>query len=187
MPKFFILLLPLLLFASEWKAYKTLDQIKLYEKQGKESGSVRFRAETIMPFSSDVIASTIMDHNSYTSWLSDCVKAERTQEKVYLLMQPPWPLSRRQVWVTVTKKAYLKKQVMIIDSLDIKSPSSDAVWFNTLHAEFVLEALKGPETKVTLTLYGDIGGSVPLWLVDLQAWRIPYDSLRDLQKYLNSE
>ncbi len=184
MHKIIILLFPLLLCASEWKAFKTLDQIKIYEKYEKEVEFVQFRAVTKMPFSLDWISKTIMDHDSYTSWLSDCIKAEKSNDKIYLLMQPPWPLSRRQVWVEIEKNEYVKKQIITLRSLNIQASSSDAVWFNDLYVAFILEELGRSETKVTLSLLGDIGGSVPHWLVNLMAWKIPYNSLLDLKKQL---
>lgn len=184
MHKIIILLFPLLLCASQWKAFKTLDQIEIYEKYEEGVEFVQFRAITKMPFSLDRISKTIMDHNSYTAWLADCIKAEKSEGNVYLLMQPPWPLSRRQVWVEIERKEYAKMQLITLRSLNMRTGSSDAVWFNDLYAEFILEELENSELKVTLSLLGDIGGSVPHWLINLMAWKIPYNTLLDLQKLL---
>lgn len=57
-----------------------------------------------MPYSSEVISNIIMNSQTYTSWLADCIQVNNKDQKVYLLMQTPWPLNQRQVWVEIQKK-----------------------------------------------------------------------------------
>ena len=182
MTKLILLLLPLFLFA--WEEFKDLDQIKIYKKHEERFKFVQFKAETKLSFSVSRISDTIMDHSTYTSWLANCIKAESRGGNTYLLMQPPWPLKKRQVWTRVAKKEYAHKQIITLRSLETKTASEDAVWFNYLYGEFLLEEINSKETKLTLSQLGDPGGSVPHWLVNLMAWTIPHETLLNLKSYL---
>jgi len=185
MVKLFLLLFPLLLFSS-WEFTKEVDHIKLYKNQDKNFKFVQYKAITIMPYALEKISTSIADHHTYTSWLSDCVGSDRYGADIYLLMQPPWPLSQRQVWARLSKRDYKNKTIIRLISLKHKQSSHHGIWFNHLYAKFVLEALSKNETKVTLTLLADPGGYLPSWMVNLMAWKIPYQSLNDLNVYLST-
>ncbi len=168
MYKLLFLLLPALLFS--WQEYKDIDEIKIYKKYDKKFEFAQFKAQTLMPYSSKVISNIIMNSKTYTSWLADCIQADSIDEQVYILMQPPWPLNKRQVWAEIQKKEYENK----------------GVWFNYLYAEFILEETQGLQTQVTLSLLGDPGGYPPSWMVNLMAWQIPYKSLKGLNIYISN-
>ncbi len=182
MIKVLLLCFPLLLFA--WEEFKNLDEIKIYKKYEEKFKFVQFKAETTMPFSISTVSSTIMDHTTYTSWLSDCIKTDRKKDQIYFLLQPPWPLSKRQVWAEIKKHEYPKRQLITLHSLDTKVSSENAIWFNYLYAEFALDDLGKNKTRLTLSLVGDPRGSIPLWIVNFVAWEIPYKSLLSLKSYL---
>ena len=183
MSKFLFLLLPVLLFS--WQEYKDIDEIKIYTKHDKKFEFVQFKAQMQMPYSLELISDVIMDTQTYTSWLADCIQADSEDKQVYLLMQPPWPLNRRQVWAERQKKVYENKQIIILGSINRYTGENKGVWFNYLYAEFILEKSKDHQTKVTLSLLGDPGGYPPSWLVNLMAWQIPYKSLKGLNTYIN--
>jgi len=181
MIKLFLLLTPMLLFS--WEEYKMIDNIKIFSKHEKKFSFVQFKAETVMNASINTLNKSIMDPNTYTSWLSDCIEAKRDEGHIYILMQPPWPLTQRQVLADLSIKHYAKKQRILLSSINTQKENSKGIWFNYLYAEFVLEELNTSHTKVTLSLIGDPGGYPPAWLVNLMAWEIPYKSLRDLNLY----
>jgi len=180
--KLLLLLLPVLLFS--WQEYKEIDGIKIYKKHDKKYEFVQFKARTLMPYSSEVISNTLMNAQTYPSWLADCIAAERIDNQVYLLMQPPWPLDQRQVWAEIQKKEYADRQVITLRSIKKYESQNSGVWFNYLYAEFILEEAADRQTQVTLTLHGDPGGFPPSWLVNLMAWQIPYRSLKGLNTYI---
>jgi len=182
MAKLFLLLLPLLLFS--WEDYKTIDNIVLYKKYEDKFDFVQFKAETIMSININDITTVIINPKTYTSWLSDCIKAEDRNKSIYILMQPPWPLMQRQVLTNLSIKKYLNKTDIRLISLNNQAPTSKKIWFNYLYAQFTLEKLDENRTKVSLSLLGDPGGFPPSWMVNLMAWEIPYKSLRDLNIYI---
>ncbi len=184
MRKLLLLLLPVLLFS--WQEYKEIDGIKIYKQHDEKYELVQFKAQTQMPYSSDLISNTIMNAQTYPSWLADCIAAERIDKQVYLLMQPPWPLDQRQVWAEIQKKEYADRQVITLRSIKKYESESSGVWFNYLYAEFILEETADRQTQVTLTLHGDPGGFPPSWLVNLMAWQIPYKSLNELNTYIRN-
>lgn len=184
MHKLLFLLLPALLFS--WHEYKDIDEIKIYKKHDKKLEFVQFKAQMQMPYSSKVISSIIMNSQTYTSWLADCIQADNIDEQVYLQMQPPWPLNERQVWAKIEKKEYENKQVITLHSIKKYEHKNKGVWFNHLYAEFILEETQDFQTQVTLSLIGDPGGYPPSWLVNLMAWQIPYKSLKNLNTYISN-
>ncbi|MDA3947346.1 MAG: hypothetical protein PF439_11775 [Helicobacteraceae bacterium] len=184
MHKLLLLLLPVLLFS--WQEYKEIDGIKIYKKYDKKFEFVQFKAQTQMPYSSEVISNIIMNPQTYPSWLADCIQADSIDKQVYLLMQPPWPLDQRQVWAEIQKTEYADRQVITLRSIKKYESKNRGVWFNNLYAEFVLEETQDLQTRVTLTLLGDPGGYPPSWLVNLMAWQIPYKSLKGLNTYIRN-
>lgn len=184
MYKLLFLLLPALLFS--WQEYKNIDEIKIYKEYDKKFKFVQFKAQTQMPYSSEAISSVIVNTQTYTSWLADCIQADNKNEQVYLLLQPPWPLDQRQVWAEIQKKEYANKQVITLRSIKKYESKNKGIWFNYLYAEFILEETKAYQTKVTLSLLGDPGGYPPSWLVNLMAWQIPYKSLKGLNTFIKN-
>lgn len=184
MVKLLFLLLPVLLFS--WQKYKVIDEIEIYTKQDKKFKFVQFKAQTKMPYSAKIISNVIMDSQTYTSWLEDCIQADSKDEKVYLLIQPPWPLNQRQVWVEIQKKEYANKQIITLHSIKKYENENEGIWFNYLYAEFILEETQDLQTQVTLSLIGDPGGYPPSWLINLMAWKIPYKSLKSLNTYIRN-
>jgi len=182
MNKLFLLFLPFLLFA--WDEYKKIDNITIYKEHNKKFEFVQFKADTVFAFSLDEISYTIMNHHSYTSWFSDCIKADKDKNSIYILMQPPWPLEKRQVWAEIKKKVYDKKQIITLSSTSKKNSDYEGIWFNYLYAEFKLEYISEHSTKVSLSLMGDPGGYPPSWIINLMAWKIPYQTLNNLNIYL---
>ncbi len=184
MHKLLFLLLPALLFS--WQEYKDVDGIKIYKKYDKKFEFVQFKAQTQMPYSFEVISNIIMNSQTYTSWLADCIEVDNIDEQVYIIMQPPWPLNQRQVWTEIQKKRYANRQVITLRSIKKYESKNKGVWFNYLYAEFILEETQELQTQVTLTLLGDPGGYPPSWLVNLMAWQIPYKSLKGLNTYISN-
>ncbi len=185
MTKLFLLLFPFLLFS--WDEYKKIDNITIYKEHNEKFEFIQFKADTILPFSLDKISSTIMYHHSYTSWFSDCIKADKDNNSVYILMQPPWPLEKRQVWADIKKKVYPNKQVITLISIENKTSPYKAIWFNYLYAEFRLHYQTEHSTKVSLSLMGDPGGYPPSWIINFMAWKIPYQTLNNLNQYLSTK
>ena len=183
MSKLLLLLLPVLLFS--WQEYKDMDNIKIYKQHDEKFKFVQFKVQTQIPYSSELISDVIMNAQTYTSWLADCIQADSNATEVYLLMQPPWPLNQRQVWAEIEKKEYPNKQVITLRSIKKYESQNEGVWFNYLYAEFRLEQIQDKQTKVTLSLLGDPGGYPPSWIVNLMAWEIPYKSLKGLNTYIN--
>jgi len=181
---FLILILPLWLFA--WDVYKEKDNITIYKEHDEKFEFSQYKAITTFNFSLKKISDAIMNHHSYTSWLSDCIKADKKEDKVYILMSPPWPLNNRQVWAQIEKKVYKDKAIITLNSIDNKNSDESGVWFKYLHAEFVLTPLSQNATQVSLSLFGNPGGFPPAWMVNWLAWEIPYQSLFDLNHYLKS-
>ena len=182
MPRLLLLFIPFLLCA--WQEYKEIDNIRIYKKHDKKFKFVQFKADLLISSSIEQVSRVILDTRTYTSWLSDCIEAKPLEENIYLRMQPPWPLNQRQVIAKLEVQDYGKRRKISLISLNEHSTNSSAIWFNYLYAEFILEQGDNNQTKVTLSLLGDPGGYPPSWIVNLMAWKIPYQSLRDLNIYL---
>jgi len=182
MLKCFLLFFPMLLFS--WEEYKTIEKITIYKKYDSKFDFVQFKAKTNIPASMDEITKVITNLQTYKQWLSDCIKAEHANDNIYILMQPPWPLTQRQVLAKLKIRRYPYKKTIILSSVNNQTPTPNAIWFTYLYAEFNLEPIDATHTKVTLSLLGDPGGFPPSWMVNLMAWEIPYKSLRDLNKLL---
>ncbi|MFT7004144.1 MAG: hypothetical protein ACJAWW_001497 [Sulfurimonas sp.] len=182
MYKLFLLFLPLYLFS--WELHKETDNIRIYIEHPPKFKFAQYKAQMLMPYSIQDISDTIMDYHSYTSWLSDCIQSDKVGEEVYILMSPPWPLSHRQVWATIEKIVSKQEHIIRLNSIDANTSKHSGVWFTYLIAEFSLKAKGDLSTQVTLSLIGDPGGYPPAWLVNLMAWKIPYQSLYDLNNYL---
>ena len=153
MHKLLFLLLPALLFS--WQEYKNIDEIKIYKKYDKKFEFAQFKAQTLMPYSSEVISNIIMNSQTYTSWLADCIQADNIDEQIYILMRSPWPLNQRQVWTEIQKKEYANRQVIILRSIKKYESKNKGVWFNYLYTEFILEETQDLQTQVTFSLLGD--------------------------------
>ncbi|MDF1881806.1 hypothetical protein JHD50_10930 [Sulfurimonas sp. MAG313] len=185
MIKLFVLLFPIILFS--WEEYKSVDDIHIYKQDKSQFDFAQFKAETIISVSIDEITKHIINPKTYIYWLSDCINARQDNDNIYILMQPPWPLRKRQVMSKLNIKTYANKKEITLSSINKQPPSSNGIWFNYLYAMFTLEPINETHTKVTLSLVGDPGGFPPAWIVNLMAWEIPYKSLRDLKLYLKNK
>lgn len=175
-------LLPLYLFA--WELHKERDGIVIFKEHDSKFKFAQYKAEMTMPHALKKISTAIMNHHSYTSWLSDCIQSDKEGDLVYILMNPPWPLNYRQVWAKIEKKVSKNSLLITLNTIDKKQSQHKGVWFRYLHAEFSLIKKSETSTQVKLSILADPNGYLPTWLVNLMAWKIPYQSLYDLNQYL---
>jgi hypothetical protein len=185
MIKTVLFLLPLLLFS--WEPYKTIDDIAIYKQNNHDSKFVQFKAEVLLPYTLKAISKTTLSPKTYTYWLSDCIKAYQEDDNIYIQMQPPWPLNKRQMWTHLEHNVSQNSETITLKDIDKREPHHDGIWFNTVFAQFILEKIDESSTKVTLELVGDPGGFPPQWAVNLMAWEIPYKSLVQLNHYLKEK
>ena len=198
-----LLALPLFANSNEIKAPYDFDWVPLNESANLIEGDVStyrydvpdsqfqaFRGVTVIDSNPLSIISVMMDLPSLKQWvynLKQVKSAGQDSNNLYMSFHAIWPVTERDVAV----RSYIRheKDSGIIhiyneSNNDYFPPNEDFVRMPMLYNHWQLTPLASGKVKVEFETLSDIGGYIPVWLVNMVSRDAPERSFDGLKKQL---
>jgi len=175
----------------EWKCIKKSDSICVYSKKSSHSNFLIVKAETEIKTSLSSIVALFLDIKNHKNWVYLNKKAKLLSKKndfewfLYSQTDAPWPVNDRDI-ITHARLSQDKKTKVVTlygeavpdyipkDPHHVRIPYAQAQW------QMVPE--KDGWVKVIFILSIDMGGTLPQWIVNLNAAKGPFETMRNLRK-----
>lgn len=195
---FMLLLTAFLLEAQEeyaWKLVKTNNDIKAYVKKNPNSKVRTVRVETITTATLSEVVSIIKDAGNHNKWVfvnnEACIleSFDKYSWVYYGISDLPWPVSDRDI-ITMVKLVqdtsdftiYLKS-TGVPHYLDEKE---GFVRINDVVSEWRLNPIGNGTIHIAFELTLDVGGSIPLWFINLAVTKGPMQTMQGLLEMIES-
>ncbi len=190
------LLLPCILRAYDWELVKNENGIEVYVKPVENSEIREFMAVTTAATSLSAVLALLDDTGSYTKWNYRCGEAKLLYRKndleriTYMVTTSPWPVDDRDIAVKSVISQDKKTGVVTITltGLPDYTPARDGkVRMKSLRGYWRLEPLGKGKVKIIYRLHTEPGGSVPDSLVNSSLVDIPYNTVYNMKKMIQSD
>jgi hypothetical protein len=170
-----------------WVLKKNQDSIIVYTRNKKDSELKEFKALTSIKANRKTISSFLLDIDDYQNWYPGIEKSKilsypaKSTCQFYYSIKVPWPGKDRDVvmemQITKDKRETLityKTITGIMDPIDgyLRMTNGQGSWKLTS---------KGTHTSVLFHFYGDLGGNLPQWIVNLTLIQNPFNTLKRLR------
>lgn len=177
------------------KQVKDSDNIKAYVQKLPSSQLKKVKVETILDATLPELVSIIKDAENHNKWVYYIERAEIIEKtddfhwKYYGFSNPPWPVSNRDFITEVTLEQNEQDRSIIITSIaipDYLPTTDDCVRIPYLSSIWYLVPLSNDSIFISLEIVADIGGLIPIWLVNMAITQGPLSTIKGLLKELRT-
>lgn len=188
-----ILLFCLSAQAKDWVEIYQEDSITIKTLKDVE-GVMPFKAEGVINHNIEKIVNTLKDHQKKHLWspkLKNVNMHEEQKNDVYIFSEyykTPWPASDREFLLRGNVKK-IKDGVVAFEASSVNLPKlmdSDHVQAQVHKLNVLLESVGKNATRITFEFYGDLGGWIPTWLMNVIQKKWPLRFIQALDSYIKS-
>lgn len=179
-----------------WVHTKTKKGVDLYSRKVPNSPIKEYKAVGEMEYPIEVLLEVLIDVPNYPAWMPDCRSAqilkefnkglERGNYYIHLTMNGIFPAKDRDLVIESIPKTDWAKGVSVIRLKKLENYpfpfQKGVVRVQEFVSEFKFEYIDRGKTRVTFSTYVDAGGIVPPFVAAIQTSRVPYGTLKGLQK-----
>lgn len=179
-----------------WEFQGEDDGIKSFFSCRENSPITQFRAVATLDFSMEVLLEVLADVSSYPKWMPDVLETtvlkefhngmERGNFYIHIVYNSQWPVSDRDVVLETVPKTDWNKGEAIVTLRKLHNFSyplkKEFIRMDDLDSEFKFEYLERTKTRVTYTLFSDIGGLISPKLAKLQTESVPHEMIEGLRR-----
>ncbi|WP_313806237.1 START domain-containing protein [Flavobacterium sp.] len=189
-----VLLFLVSLFSTAQKKSKTelaIDKegIKIYLTKLDTTPFKEYRAVMTVKANIDTVAKQILDIKSLQKWnyktrTSELIrKTSDTSWIFYMVHHLGWPVQDRDhvSRVTLTKKAN-EQTITILPANNIVKEKEGILRLKNFRGFWYLKKISENQTLVIQQVYGNPGGSMPAFMVNMVVTKGPFESFRELRK-----
>lgn len=184
--------------AFAWEQISKEEGITVWQRKVEGTSLVEFRGRGVVNGSFKKILAVLHDPTRKTEWMDSCVANRRVRALgpghaiFYNRTGSSFPLvadrdvvleSMVAIW---RDKKQVKVDVYATEDPDVP-PVSGVVRMPSLRASWVLIAQSPTQTEVTYQVQADPGGSLPAWVVNLVAKKIPFKTIANLRKQVKKD
>lgn len=183
----------------KWEKLKYSDGILVEKRHVEGSPLMAFRGRGTINGSILEILSIISDAKNHSQWVANCIEAkilEQLGPKKYVYYsstKTPWPLNDRD-FVSLAKVHVNKKNhsiaIVTHETKHEKAPKNTGrVRMSFIRVTWYMKAIKkykGKKTYIVFKVHANPGGSIPNWIVNMVSKKIPYKSIKNLEKRVAS-
>ncbi|MFT6069694.1 MAG: hypothetical protein ACJAT2_001525 [Bacteriovoracaceae bacterium] len=191
----------LILFVSFSFNASAKDWVEVYQEDditiktiNEADGVMPFKAEGVIKHSLPKIVAALKDYQNKHRWspkLKSVKLHSESKNDTYIFSEfykTPWPASDREFLLEGSIKK-IKKGVVSFEASSVDLPSlidEDHVQAQVHKLNVLLEELDKDVTKITFEFYGDLGGWIPTWLMNVIQKKWPLRFIQGLNFYINS-
>lgn len=179
-----------------WTLAKDADGIKVFTRSVANSSFQEFKGEIELEASVNKVVKVLKDADSFQKWMPDLAESKllSSSEKEqfhYLENAAPWPVSSRDGVYhftfshaedvgSVATMVYVKAVPDYLPRQDgkVRITTCDGFWK-------IVETTNG--VSVTYQAHANPGGTIPGWLVNWTVVDTPFNTLKNLREYLQSQ
>ncbi len=195
-----ILFLNVILFGqngSDWKLVKNCDNnIKAYVQKVPGSQIKKVKVETVLKATLSELVIYIKDSEHHNEWVYLNKKAyiiEETDDfnwKYYGYTDSPWPVSNRDYITDVTMIQNKVDCIVTITAVGIPEfiPEKECcVRIPYILSIWTFNPIGNGSVHASLEIEADLGGNIPLWLVNMVVTRGPLNTMNGLIEELETD
>lgn len=178
-------------FGEEWKLSTNRDNIRVYVRQRSGSAYHEIRSETEVSASLSTLMSLLEDVSNYPAWMENSKRAEylpggtRELGYGYMVMSTPWPLADRDVgyrYQASQDQDSLAITIRVSDVPDLVPEKAQLVRLPRFEGSWQLQPRGNGLVRVIYQVYLEVGGLVPVALVNAVLASAPFKSLQRLRE-----
>lgn len=179
--------------ASNWKQVRNSDNIIVYVKKIPASQLKKVKVETVLKTTLTELVTLIKDAENHNKWVFFNERARIIEEtddfhwKYYGYMDSPWPVFDRDFITDVTlcqDKTDCSITILSVAIPDFLPEDEDCVRIPYLTSLWCLVPMGNDSIHISLELEVDIGGKIPIWLVNMAVTKGPLSTIKGLIKEL---
>lgn len=182
-----------------WELVNEIDGIKVFVRHGEDSKLKTFRGEVRMKIRDEYALATVLnDYDSFPKWLymfdgaREVERDDPLHRSLYLTTDLPWPVANRDMGVVLTVRQSITPadESIVIDIRNkdgLVPPQKGYVRVKKIIGTLTFRRMGNDEFDVTFEALFDPAGHLPLWLVNVLASDIPYNTLSQLRRLLQRE
>lgn len=180
-------------FGKDWVEVFKEDGISIKTIKDKP-GVMPFKAEGVLNHNINQIVKTLKDYKKKNEWSPKLKSVKMHEEKgqdVFIFSEfykTPWPASDREFLLKGSVKE-IKNGVVSFEASSIDLPKlvdSNHVQAQVHKLNVLLERIGPLRTKMTFEFYGDLGGWIPTWLMNVIQKKWPLRFLQSLDSYIKN-
>jgi len=176
-----------------WKLAKEAEGIKVYTFELPGSPVKSFKGICDIDAPMEVILEVLADIESFPKWFPNCkeykyIKKDNKDNMVlYMVIKCGWPAADRDVVFfsmhtdAPERGEHLINLIFIKDSDSIVPRNKEYVRMADFGGGYVLKKINKDKTNVSFTSKVDLGGNIPVALVNMLAVDTPFKSLQGLR------
>ena len=197
---FGLLILNVTLFGqdeSDWKLVKNCDDnIKAYVQKVPDSQIKRVKVETVLVATLSELVSLVKDSENHHNWVFLNEGAYTIEEtdgfnwKYYGYTDSPWPVSNRDYITDVSMTQNETDCLITITSVGTPKylPEKECcVRIPYILSVWTFNPIGNGSVHASLEIEADLGGNIPLWLINMAVTRGPLNTMNGFIKELESD
>lgn len=185
----FMVLLCSAVFADDWRLQSNRDNIAVYTADIPGQELRAFRGVTIVPAPIRSVVALLAEVENMPAWFYHMKSARELDQGPahghyqYLVIAGIWPAKDRDVVVKVSTMQQASGAIVItaIAQPDKLPRQGCCVRIPRLESTWLVRAVDGNHTEVTLTTSSHPGGALPLWIANRVATDMPRKTLEALR------
>lgn len=174
---------------------KSQDSIFVYACKTTDSNLKSIQAKFIVETTPSILAGHLLDVDHYASWQYRMIRTKvlkRVNERQVIYwgeVQAPWPISNRDLVVTLSIEQDIETKVMkfsIITLPNYYPEKSGIVRVPLSEGHWVVTPVGKNKLEVDYTFLVNPGGAIPGWLINLTIAEGPYQTFKNLKSRIES-
>ncbi len=179
--------------ADDWKVRRHGDDVTVWTQPAPGFSLSASRAATRVAVGVDAVLALLSDAPSFPHWFSDCnenrvlAQVSAGERIVYVATNAPFPVSDRDSIIRTRVSHDAATGAVSVSMLGQPTyipPRAGHVRVPKLEGLWTLTPVSATETDVTFELRADTGGSVPAFLAERQVTSGPFETMRNLRKWV---
>lgn len=179
-----------------WEQVNEVDGIKLFVRNGAVAKQKAFKGVVRMKIADEYALATVLnDYDSFPKWLymfdgaREIGRTSPLRRDMYLTTDLPWPVANRDMGVELVVRQAITPldESIVIDIRDkdhVMPPQKGYVRVKQIQGTLSFVRVGNDEFDVTFEASFDPAGRLPLWLVNIMAADIPYNTLSQLRRLM---
>lgn len=174
---------------TEWELEKSGSGIEVYTRDFEGSDIKEFKAITFTTLSMSTLEGLIEDVDNYKSWQENVTTSKLVKQinptdmYIHYTTALPWPVSDRDVTL-ISKKSIAKNGTVTYAmkaTPDYFPEKEDFIRIKIATGVWQFVPVDGDKIKIIFQFFGDPGGSLPDWIINLFLVIGPYGTLENMK------
>lgn len=174
---------------------KSAEGIEVYTCKMEDSKINSIQSSFTVSASFSRLSEALIDWNNFPKWQYKIVKTEMLKkisnnEFIYRAeLQTPWPVSNRDLILHVKMASTSNPNEYHFSAIgkpDFIPPREGFVRVPVSEAHWYIKVEGASKIHIKHSILIDPGGSIPAWLMNLSLAEGPYETFKNLRKYLSS-